>query len=400
VLDLIVVDDDYGSPIGRPTITVAIDVATRMFVGFHISFQPPSIHSVIKCLRHAIMPKASALARFPEIKNTWDAYGVPETIVVDNGKEFHSRAVEEACRHLNIQIHHTPRKQPWQKPKVERLFGILNTEVLAGLPGRTFSNVKQKGEYKPEKSAIISFAALVKILNIWIVDHYNQTPRQGTLIAPAHAWIQSVKSFPPVPSSQDDLNFALCHIKNRTVHPTGIQLFGLKYQHEELSRLRRKKHGDFDVIVRYDTDDLGSIIVIDPDKATPIRVPAVEVEYATGLTVSQHVTIRDYLRRTTDKRVLALKLADVRKLVRLIIKLERQKERKGWTKRLAIFTGMDSENPDGREEFLDPVLLEIAGATSQDYEEVEITEDPEGKAFDDLIEDFDETSAKDDGNDA
>jgi len=395
VLDLIVVDDEYGNPIGRPTITAAIDVATRMIVGFHISFRPPSIHSVLKCLRHMIMPKKELLAKYPEIKNTWDAFGVPETIVTDNGKEFHSKAMELACAHLNINVHHTPRKQPWQKPKIERLFGILNTEVLAGLPGRTFSNVMAKGDYKSEKTAVISLGALVKIIYIWVVEDYNQTPRQSTLEAPAHAWVQAVKSFPTVPSSMDDLNFALSHVSQRTIQPTGIQMFGLKYQHQELSRLRRQRHGDCSVTVRYDSEDLGSIVVVDPDTGVPIRVPAVEAEYANGLTLSQHIAIRDYLRRTTDKRVLALQLADVRKLVRLIIVLERQKMRKGWTKRMAKFTGVDSDNPDGRAEFLDPVLLEIAGATAQDYRDTDVTEDPDGKAFDDLIEEYDEADDKD-----
>ncbi|MCW0234274.1 MAG: DDE-type integrase/transposase/recombinase, partial [Ferrovibrio sp.] len=134
VLDLMVVDDEYGTVIGRPTLTLAIDVATRMIVGLHLGFAAPSALVILRCLRNIIFPKHEIVSRYPSIKNTWDAYGVPETIVVDNGGELHAATVEEACRRLNIRMQHAPRKTPRYKGTVERLFGIINTEVLTGVP--------------------------------------------------------------------------------------------------------------------------------------------------------------------------------------------------------------------------------------------------------------------------
>jgi hypothetical protein len=39
----------------------------------------------------AIQPKNYLATKFPEVQHSWDAYGIMETLVVDNGKEFYSQ---------------------------------------------------------------------------------------------------------------------------------------------------------------------------------------------------------------------------------------------------------------------------------------------------------------------
>jgi len=55
--DIIVVDDDSMLPLGRPTITSALDEHSRCPMGFYSGFEPPSCLSVMRCLKHAILPK-------------------------------------------------------------------------------------------------------------------------------------------------------------------------------------------------------------------------------------------------------------------------------------------------------------------------------------------------------
>ena len=95
--DLIVVDDASMLPLGRPTITTALDEHTRCPMGFYAGFEPPSCLSVMRCLKHAILPKTYVPREFPSVKNRWECYGVPELVVVDNPPEFHSRHFERAC---------------------------------------------------------------------------------------------------------------------------------------------------------------------------------------------------------------------------------------------------------------------------------------------------------------
>ena len=55
-VDVILVDEETRKPIGRPIITVAIDVFSRMIFGFYISFEGPSYFNVGQCLLNAILP--------------------------------------------------------------------------------------------------------------------------------------------------------------------------------------------------------------------------------------------------------------------------------------------------------------------------------------------------------
>jgi putative transposase len=56
-LDLFLVDDKTGLPLGRPTLTVVIDHFSRMLLGYYLSYGAPSLVAVMGALRHAILPK-------------------------------------------------------------------------------------------------------------------------------------------------------------------------------------------------------------------------------------------------------------------------------------------------------------------------------------------------------
>lgn len=57
IIDLIVVDERDRQPIGRPYLTLAIDVFTRCVVGMMITLEAPSAVSVGLCLAHVCCDK-------------------------------------------------------------------------------------------------------------------------------------------------------------------------------------------------------------------------------------------------------------------------------------------------------------------------------------------------------
>ncbi|MDZ5792851.1 integrase, partial [Stenotrophomonas maltophilia] len=57
VVDLMVVSPLTRQVIGRPWITLAIDVFTRCVVGYYMSFDPPDQTSVALTLEHSCLPK-------------------------------------------------------------------------------------------------------------------------------------------------------------------------------------------------------------------------------------------------------------------------------------------------------------------------------------------------------
>jgi len=63
LVDIILVDDIHRQPIGRPWLTLLIDVFSRMVLGFYISFDPPGNLSLGLCLAQAFLPKEKWLAK-------------------------------------------------------------------------------------------------------------------------------------------------------------------------------------------------------------------------------------------------------------------------------------------------------------------------------------------------
>ena len=58
-MDIVVVDDLFLQPLGKPYLTLATDVATRSILVFVISFVPPDAATVSLCLTLAGQPKAA-----------------------------------------------------------------------------------------------------------------------------------------------------------------------------------------------------------------------------------------------------------------------------------------------------------------------------------------------------
>src|SRR5260370_23079070 len=143
-LDLFVVDAKTNLPIGRPWLMVAICAFTNSILGYYLSFFRPSYLSVMQTLLHSIRPKSYVRERYPEIVHSWDAYGLPEWVVVDNAKQYYSASFDEACLQLGIITQYAPVKHPYYKPSIERGFGKLNTTQLHQITGTTFSNISNK----------------------------------------------------------------------------------------------------------------------------------------------------------------------------------------------------------------------------------------------------------------
>jgi hypothetical protein len=57
LVELVVVDELQRLPLGRPWLTLAIDVASRMVTGFYVSLDAPSTLSVPLALTQAVLPK-------------------------------------------------------------------------------------------------------------------------------------------------------------------------------------------------------------------------------------------------------------------------------------------------------------------------------------------------------
>ncbi len=373
-LDLFVVDLERRMPIGRPWMTLAIDVYSKCVAGIFIGFVPPSYHSVMHCLIHAISPKGYIRKRYPSIKNTWDAYGLMETVVVDNGKEFHSQDLTDACLQLGIVVQYAPVKCPWYKPSAERFFGIQNTGLLHQQKGTSFSNIFEKDDYDPKKNAVISYETFMEMVHKWVVDVYHQDKHKGLISTPAKVWQIGVQECEPaLPESRKALEVMLGMVEWRTITTSGIELHNLFYNDVNLTALKRQyKNGiGKKVKVKYDPTDLSEIHVLDEDKKAYVTVKAVSQSYTQGLNLWAHKVIcryaKEQLKLDYDIVSLALAKEEIWKLAAAEWNLTK---RTGSRQKIGRLFGVCQEDYGKIVETGQVVIPQEPKATTQPYEPV------------------------------
>jgi putative transposase len=299
-LDLIVLDLD-AVPLGRLTFTHCMDTATRYPLGYYLGFEPPSYLTVMECLKHAIMPK-NAQERYGT-EHEWLAYGIPNSLAVDNGREFRSHGMEDACQLLGIILEPNKARSPWQKPTVERFFRTSAEGVIHTLPGTTFSNILQRGDYKSVKEACIFVDDIDRIANIFLLDYYAEKYHRGLKGIPARHWEAMTRNgfFPRLPANLDELTILLCPYVRRCVWHYGIDFEGLRYNTAELVYLRTELKGA-QTKVKYDPGDLSQLYVQNPfDDDTYITVPSLDPDYTQNLSLWKHRVIKRVARQHEDE---------------------------------------------------------------------------------------------------
>lgn len=261
LVDVIVVDEQLRRPIGRPVLTIAIDVCTRMVAGFHLSLEAPSSVSVGLCLLHAVYDKTVWLNE-REIDVSWPVAGLPEVLHCDNGAEFRSRALAAACREYGIKLQFRPPATPRFGGHIERLIGTMMGAVHV-LPGTTFSNVKIKGDYDAEGRATFTLRELEKWIAIEIAGKYHHRIHSALLRPPVAVWrdLQGDVDFDLPP---DRMAFWTSFLpeERRRLLKDGIHLEKIRYWSDALSRDVGR---GAEVKIKYDPRDLSRIFVRQPD---------------------------------------------------------------------------------------------------------------------------------------
>lgn len=323
--DIVVIDENDNLPLGRLTLTYCLDTAFRYPLGYYLGFEPASYLTVMECLYHSIRPKENVRKTYGT-EQDWIAYGIPFELNVDNGKEFIGRDLDDACQSLGITLNRLPVKTPYFKAAVERMFGTLNTGLLHGLPGTTFSSVHQKGDYNSLKQACISLSELDKMIHIFLLDIYAESFHQGLEGIPARRWEDSLQHgfFPRVPSSLEELRILLGRVAYRTIQPGGIRLFSLRYQSSELVPLRTRLKKQ-QAKIKYNPADISRIHVYDPDENDYLEVPALAQNYTQGLSLWKHEVIRNFVLSEQDKVDIAALGRAQRKIQEIVERSLRQK---------------------------------------------------------------------------
>jgi putative transposase len=170
LLDLLVLDAN-GEAV-RPWLTIIMDDYSRAVAGYTLFLGAPTTLQTALALRQAIWSKQNT---------AWPVCGIPDVLYVDHGSDFTSTHLEQVAADLRFQLVYSAVGRPQGRGKVERLFGTLNTECLAELPGYL-------SQGQPATPPSLSLPELDAALSEYFLGIHNNRPHREIGIAPLKAW--------------------------------------------------------------------------------------------------------------------------------------------------------------------------------------------------------------------
>ena len=322
--DLILVDDVYRKPIGRPWITLAIDVHSRMVTGYYLSFDPPSETSVAMCVAHSVIPKDDWLL-LHKVDADWPVWGWMRTIHVDNGADFRAGNFRKACKNYGVNLEFRPVRQPRYGGHIERLLGTFLREIHL-LPGTTHSSIKDRDGYDSEANAVMTKTEFEEWLVKLICKVYHQRKHSSLGMSPAKKWeigifgnseIQGT-GLPPKPNDRFSIQLDFLPAFSRTVQTFGVTIDGLRYYAETLRRWINAKDKDTDkkieLTFRRDPRDISQIWFFDPEIKGYFQIPFAN-QALPSMSLWEYNKAREMMKQLGDSK------ADEHRVLRAITEL-------------------------------------------------------------------------------
>jgi putative transposase len=314
-VDVQLVDDWARAPLGRPWLTLLLDVHSRCVLGFTVSFDAPSAAGVALAIAQGVLSKTTWLAE-RELTLAWPVHGLPRALHLDNGREFHSRALLRGCQQHGIRIDYRPPATPRFGGHIERLMGTLMTRMHA-LPGTTGSNVAARGDYPSEARAILTLREFERILALEVLGPYHNNLHTALGTSPAAAWEAGIvaSGTPRLPTNHQAFVLDFLPFEERVVRREGVRLFNIHYFDGALAPLLEspnRKHR-----VKYEPRDISAVFVELP-QGGHIRTPYADLGRPPVSLWEQRLAVRSLReqgRKTVDEHAIFTAIEEQRQVV-------------------------------------------------------------------------------------
>lgn len=266
--DVIVVDSVHRKPIGRPWLTLVIDVATRMVAGYYVSLEPPSLLRAAVAIEFAVRPKKAWLMA-GAYSYPWPVDGLPRLVHSDRAREFRAKNFERALRNQGVDTFLRPAGRPHWGGHIERLIGTV-MGACRMLPGATHSSPSARGDYDSVKAARLDLDQLEDWVAHQILGVYHNTVHSSLGCTPLEAWDRASKGLGRrLPDNLEVFKLDLMPSLTRRVSQSGLRAFGQDYACHELKLAYAS--GVTDIEVRFDPRDLSKLWArLEPDRYTVI----------------------------------------------------------------------------------------------------------------------------------
>jgi putative transposase len=315
-LDCHVLDSRRLLPLGRPYLTACLDVYSRMLLAYFITFEPPSLYSVLATLKRVNRSKTYVQKLYPQIKRPWDGWGCPTEILLDRDWAHQSPSFQHSMSNLGTEVHYAPANTPQYKAVGERWFHTVNQGLIHKLAGAVRYNtyVMRQVGLNPTKDVLITLEDLDELLHEFN-EVYSYRTHAGLGAVPARIWeeglqVQRRRFIGDVGA----LDHILGRVDTATISGNGIKFKNMRWHDEsittmllnDLVRYESKRSQDprtfgqsrARVIVKWNPADAGSISVWnrggEPDGYW-VTMPNADSDFLTGLSFWHHDRIKEFV---------------------------------------------------------------------------------------------------------
>jgi putative transposase len=208
-----------------------------------------------------------------------------KTIHADNAKEFRGNMLNRACEEHGIHLDFRPVATPHYAGHIERLLGTLLKEIHS-LPGTTFSNIRERGEYDSEAKAAMTLFEFEKWLANFIVGVYHQGVHSSLQMSPIKKYEQGIFGTEGNPGiglparifDEDRLRLDFMPYVERTIQGYGVVIDEIHYYSDVLRRFINAadpddSHRKRQFVFKRDPRDISQIYFYDPELKQYSRIP-------------------------------------------------------------------------------------------------------------------------------
>jgi putative transposase len=261
----------------------------------------------------------------------WPMSGKPKLLYLDNAAEFKSEALRRGCEQHGIRLDYRPLGQPHHGGIVERVIGTAMQIIHDELPGTTFSNPDQRGDYDSENKAALTLRELERWLTL-AVGTYHGSVHNGLLQPPAARWAEAVGrvGVPAVVTSATAFLVDFLPIIRRTLTRTGFVIDHIHYYADALKPwiVRRERWPSF--LIRRDPRDISRIWVLEPEEQHYLEIPYRTLSHSAVTLWEQRqalAKLRQQGREQVDESVLFRMIGQMREIVATAQKATRKARR-------------------------------------------------------------------------
>lgn len=333
----------------RPWLTTWIDICSRTIAGWTIAIQANG-RTIGLSLRHGILQKTMPVWDGPLSKNMaqamsslgWDLdvlkqnegtdspiNGMPALLYIDNGEDYkskvkkglkcegftYSREVRSTCEILDIKTQFALPYSPWAKGHMERWYGTLTDQFSRYLPGYCGNDNGKNRPYGLDEQAMAERGELLDIEELSVLFEtylfsYHNTIHSSLGMTPLQKYESTPKVREGIPDERT-LDICLMDVEKAKVYSSGIQRFGIGNRRRYYTHPELEKHTGRTLVIRYDPNRIGELLVFDSDKGGKYICTATNRELldwdATQDDISKHLRKRALRKKEVKENLRGIK---------------------------------------------------------------------------------------------